>query len=84
MQSGENSLSADELDRLQPRISDSQSLCRQLAEYALPATLVHPEFRASNVIREDGSLKVLNWSDVMVSHPFFSASGISAIARRTG
>jgi len=73
LQSGENSLSAAELERLQPRIADSQSRCRQLAEYALPATLVHPGFSASNVIREDGSLKVLNWSDVMISHPFFSA-----------
>jgi hypothetical protein len=74
LQSGENSLSAAELERLLPRISDSQGLCRQLSEYALPATLVHPGFGATNVIREDGSLKVLNWSDVMVSHPFFSAS----------
>jgi len=59
----------EEFSQLLPRLL---GLCEQLSGYALPAMLVHPDFRAANVVLRDQSVRVANWANSAVGHPFVS------------
>lgn len=56
-----------ELRRLAPAL---KQLCRRLASFALPSTLVHGDLHMLNVARVDGQLIYFDWSDACVAHPF--------------
>jgi hypothetical protein len=42
-----------------------------LAEFSLPATLVHGDLHLSNVARTNGHYVFFDWTDASVTHPFF-------------
>ncbi len=48
-----------------------KALCRQLADYHLPYTLVHGDFHGGNIALQDGRIRFFDWTDACVGHPFF-------------
>jgi Ser/Thr protein kinase RdoA (MazF antagonist) len=47
-----------------------KELCRRLAGFRLPSTLVHGDLHMLNVARLDGRLVYFDWSDACIAHPF--------------
>ncbi len=45
-------------------------ICRQLHEFGIPAALIHKDFRQANMVAHDGGVGVIDWSDVVIGHPF--------------
>jgi hypothetical protein len=65
-------LEADEIQRLidfQPRFAEA---CEELAAHELPATIQHDDLHAANLYSQAGRLRVLDWGDSSISHPFAS------------
>jgi hypothetical protein len=65
-------LEVDEIRRLAefaPRFAD---LCGELAAYAIPETIQHDDLHMANLFAQDGRLRVLDWGDSSISHPFTS------------
>jgi fructosamine-3-kinase len=56
-----------ELRRLAPTLKD---VCRRLADFEIPATLVHGDLHLGNVARLDGELVYFDWTDACIAHPF--------------
>jgi hypothetical protein len=52
-------------------LSDLERRCEQLALGPLPQTLVHGDFHPWNVMVDGEELRIFDWSDACVSHPFF-------------
>ena len=59
----------EQFSQLLPRLL---SHCERLAGFALPAMLVHPDFRSANVVLGDQSVRFANWANSAVGHPFIS------------
>jgi hypothetical protein len=47
-------------------------LCAELENHGLGATVQHDDLHMNNVYVKDGMLRVLDWGDASISHPFFS------------
>jgi hypothetical protein len=65
-------LDADELvaaRALAPRFAE---LCAELASHDVAETVQHDDLHFSNVYDLDGRLRVVDWGDACVAHPFFS------------
>jgi len=65
-------LDADEVARLRafaPKFSD---LCAELAAAGVPETVQHDDLHHGNVFDLDGRMRVLDWGDSSISHPFAS------------
>ncbi|HEY3059465.1 MAG TPA: phosphotransferase [Chloroflexota bacterium] len=65
-------LDSDEIRWLRefaPRFSE---LCGALAEHDVPQTIQHDDLHIANVYRDGERLKVLDWGDASISHPFAS------------
>ena len=58
-----------ELEAFAPKWAD---LCEHASDFNLPATLVHPDFCASNFFRHKGSVRIIDWACTSIGHPFFS------------
>ncbi|HUQ21550.1 MAG TPA: phosphotransferase [Gaiellaceae bacterium] len=56
-----------ELTRLAPWLKD---VCRRLATYDVPSTLVHGDLHMLNVGRLEGRLVYFDWTDACIGHPF--------------
>ncbi len=56
-----------ELGRLAPWLKE---VCRRLAAFELPSTLVHGDLHMLNVARLDGRLIYFDWTDACIAHPF--------------
>jgi len=65
-------LTADELSRLRRFAPRFAGLCAQLAGYGVPESIQHDDLHTSSLYRRDGQLRVLDWGDASVSHPFAS------------
>jgi hypothetical protein len=63
-------LSSEEVRELRKLLPAFQDACRRLAEFGLPAALVHGDLHLGNVTRLDGRLAYFDWSDACVAHPF--------------
>jgi hypothetical protein len=62
----------DELERLhafKPRLAE---MCAQLAAADIPATVQHDDLHYDNVYAGHSQLRVLDWGDSSISHPFAS------------
>jgi hypothetical protein len=46
--------------------------CRELAEAGIPDTIQHDDLHMNNVFVQAGNLRILDWGDACVSHPFAS------------
>ena len=65
-------LEPDELARLRAFSAEFEELCDELAAAGLPSTLQHDDLHMANVYEHGGRLRVLDWGDSSISHPFFS------------
>ena len=63
-------LEPDELTELRRLTPSLKAICRRLAEFDIPATLVHGDLHLGNVTRVDGELQYFDWTDACVAHPF--------------
>lgn len=52
-----------------PRFAE---LCEELAAHQVPETLQHDDLHAANVFTQGELLRVLDWGDASISHPFAS------------
>jgi Phosphotransferase enzyme family len=65
-------LEREEIDRLRafaPRFSE---LCDELVALDVPETIQHDDLHMANVYATGGQLRVLDWGDSSISHPFAS------------
>ena len=51
--------------------SELERRCEELARGPLPQTLVHGDFHPWNVMVDGEDLRIFDWSDACISHPFF-------------
>jgi hypothetical protein len=57
------------LRRLTPRLAD---LCESLAGCGVPETVQHDDLHMANLFLDGGRLRVLDWGDSSIGHPFAS------------
>jgi len=57
------------LDAFAPQFAD---LCTELESYGIPASVQHDDLHYSNVYSRDDQLRILDWGDTSISHPFAS------------
>ena len=62
----------DEVERLRSCTRRFAGLCDELAARGIPATIQHDDLHMANVYAGGGRLRVLDWGDASVAHPFFS------------
>lgn len=65
-------LELDEVGRLHELAPSFAPLCGELAAYDLPATIQHDDLHMNNVFADGEQLRVLDWGDSSISHPFAS------------
>jgi hypothetical protein len=58
--------------RLRAGLPRIQELLAELASSALPPTVEHGDLHDANVFVRDGEIRILDWGDANVSHPFLS------------
>ena len=59
-----------ELEKLFPKISH---VCKKLSDYAIPQTMVQPDFHDNNLLINDaGNITIIDLGEIVISHPFFS------------
>jgi hypothetical protein len=49
-------------------------LCERLAASGIPDTIQHDDLHDGQVFVQDGAVRVFDWGDAVVSHPFLSMS----------
>jgi hypothetical protein len=65
-------LERDEVQRLRELAPRFEELCRELAAHGLPETIQHDDLHMANVYKQGEQLRVLDWGDSSISHPFAS------------
>lgn len=65
-------LPADALARLRSFGPRYAALCADLASTGTAATVQHDDLHVNNLYRGDGGLRLVDWGDASVAHPFFS------------
>jgi hypothetical protein len=55
-----------------PPLADFEELCAELSSAGPPETIQHDDLHRNNVFELNGGLRVLDWGDSSISHPFFS------------
>jgi Phosphotransferase enzyme family len=65
-------LAADDIRRLTEFAPRFERLCNDLAAYGLPDTLQHDDLHDNNLFTQGTRLRVLDWGDSSISHPFAS------------
>jgi aminoglycoside phosphotransferase (APT) family kinase protein len=60
-----------ELEARLPRVAEQME---RLALSRLPATIDHGDLHDGNVFSADGAVRLLDWGDSAVAHPFFTLS----------
>jgi len=59
----------DQLRRFEPRFEEA---CADLASAGVPDSIQHDDLHMNNVFVLDGCLRVIDWGDSCISHPFAS------------
>ena len=65
-------LERDEMERLRRFMPRFTELCDELAAHEVPETVQHDDLHMANVYADRGRLRVLDWGDSSISHPFSS------------
>jgi Phosphotransferase enzyme family len=65
-------LGPDELGRLRAFAPRFAALCAELAAHAVPATVQHDDLHGANLYAQGGRIRLLDWGDASISHPFMS------------
>lgn len=69
---GDLPIDGDELGRLVRFTGRFARLCDELAAYGLPETVQHDDLHMGNVYARRDRLRLLDWGDASISHPFAS------------
>ena len=69
---GELPLEQDEIRRLREFAPRFAELCAELAAHDVPDTIQHDDLHHANVYSQGEQLRLLDWGDSSVAHPFFS------------
>jgi len=71
-------LTQNEINHLQRQYPRFLQRCKSLMQYNLPETLNHCDFHDNNMlyVKQTGDINIIDWSEVAVTHPFFSLSGL--------
>jgi phosphotransferase family enzyme len=65
-------LDGDEIARLHAFRMRFSELCAELRAYGIPETIQHDDLHMANVYAQGDSLRVLDWGDSSIAHPFAS------------
>jgi hypothetical protein len=65
-------LERDEVNRLRDFAPRFIELCDELAAYDVPETIQHDDLHHANLYVHGGRMRVLDWGDASISHPFAS------------
>jgi hypothetical protein len=65
-------LGSNEIRRLRRFAPRFAALCDELASYEVPETIQHDDLHHANLYADHGRLRVLDWGDASISHPFAS------------
>jgi hypothetical protein len=65
-------LERDEIRRLRGSALRFAELCTELAVHSVPETVQHDDLHMNNVYARGQRLRVLDWGDASISHPFAS------------
>jgi hypothetical protein len=65
-------LEQDEIHRLRHFAPRFTELCDELAAYDVPETIQHDDLHHANLYVHFGRMRVLDWGDASISHPFAS------------
>src|SRR5438105_35995 len=65
-------LESDEIDRLRRFAPRFAELCGELAAHDIPETVQHDDLHMANVYAQGERLRLLDWGDSSISHPFAS------------
>ena len=65
-------LAEAEVRRLRGFASRFGDLCQELGTAGIPDTIQHDDLHHKNLYQRDGRLRVLDWGDSSISHPFAS------------
>jgi Phosphotransferase enzyme family len=59
------------IEQLRASAPKLKAMCRELASYAVPQTLVHGDLHAGNIALRNDNPIYFDWTDGCVAHPFF-------------
>jgi hypothetical protein len=65
-------LESQEIDRLRGFAARFAALCEELASHGIPETVQHDDLHMANVYAQGERLRLLDWGDASISHPFAS------------
>ena len=65
-------MGAAEVGRLAALAPRLEQWCDELASAGLPLTVQHDDLHMGSVYENGGRLRILDWGDCSISHPFFS------------
>jgi hypothetical protein len=65
-------LERDEIRRLRDFAPRFTELCDELSAYDVPETIQHDDLHHANLYVRGGRIRVLDWGDASISHPFAS------------
>jgi aminoglycoside phosphotransferase (APT) family kinase protein len=65
-------LEREEIDRLRAFAPRFAELCDELVAHDVPETVQHDDLHMANVYADGARLRVLDWGDSSISHPFAS------------
>lgn len=65
-------LETDEISRLRGFAARFTELCEELATHDMPETIQHDDLHMANLYAQGERLRVLDWGDSSISHPFAS------------
>jgi hypothetical protein len=65
-------LAPDEVQKLRGFAPRFDELCAELALFEVPPSIQHDDLHYSHVYAQGGSLRLIDWGDASISHPFIS------------
>jgi hypothetical protein len=65
-------LARDDLNRLRDYAPRFTELCAALAELGIQESVQHDDLHMGNLYSHSGKLRIVDWGDSSISHPFFS------------
>lgn len=65
-------LNPEEVRQLRAFTPRFAELCNELAAYRVPETIQHDDLHHANLYRDGSCMRVLDWGDASISHPFAS------------
>ena len=78
-------LSRDQCDELRRRLPELRALVEELEAFGIAATIQHDDLHDGQVFVQDGHLRILDWGDSCISHPFHTLTvTLRALAWRYG